>query len=630
MSRSNLFVSRFVVNKSGQLAYNQRFHSGVNIIRGANGTGKSTIIDLLSYALGAAVTDWTHEQLSCDWVLVEVALNGIPLCLKREISESGKARMDIFEGVFDDALTNVTGWTQYSYSRSDHRHSFSQQLFELLGLPRHKTDDSKNLTVHQLIRLLYVDQLTATTKLLKEDKEFDNATIRRAIGEYLLGIDDLVAHNLRQELITANREFERFNGELNAIYRLFGSDSSQISKQALDNEIEEISSQLDQLNKRKIEVLQLHLSQLDAITKERANSLQNAINRLSTEKQELEATKAEIAIELTDTEFFASTLDDRKSALEQSRLTSSSLGEVHFKYCPACLEPIVEDGRSGCSLCKTELHDGKRDFAYIQMLNELNYQIRESQSLIGDFRTTIDRINSQLPGINRRLQEAKFEYQELEITAEARDAVIAEIASEMGFCRSQILTLEDRREHVDKVESLRLEKEKINSKIQHLQDKLKQIGLRQANRYNEVYSSIETKSAHLLAQDGGYEPTFDEVVEVNLDFAKDKMYVNGRSKFSASSMVVMKNSIRLAMFLHAVEDRYSRLPNFLLMDNIEDKGMVAERSHNFQNIIVSECNKLNNQYQLIFTTSMIAPELNDSPMCVGPMYPKGTHTLALK
>jgi len=51
------------------------------------------------------------------------------------------------------------------------------------------------------------------------------------------------------------------------------------------------------------------------------------------------------------------------------------------------------------------------------------------------------------------------------------------------------------------------------------------------------------------------------------------MYVNGRGKFSASSMVVMKNSIRFSKFAHAADDKYSRLPNLLLMDYIEDKGM---------------------------------------------------------
>ncbi|MDB5765150.1 MAG: hypothetical protein JWQ21_4145 [Herminiimonas sp.] len=627
MSRSKLRVNRFVVSKSGQFLYDQEFHSGVNIIRGVNGTGKSTIVDLLSYVLGSVITEWTEEQLGCDWVMAEVALNGVTFCLKRDVSETGKAKMSIFEGAFDDAMSNVNGWTQYSISRSEQRHSFSQQIFELLGLPRHKTDDSNNLTLHQILRLMYVDQLTATTKLLKEDKEYDNATIRRAIGDYLLGIDDLEAHNLRQDLLAANKEFEKLNGELNAIYRLFGNTVSQINEQALNNDIGEVASQLEILANRKNEVLRLQSKELNELVREKANSLQNEIDSLSSSKQKLEATKGEISIELVDTELFSITLNDRKSALEQSRLTFSSLGEISFKYCPACLELISEHVHSGCALCKTEKHDGNRDIAYVQMLNELNFQIRESEALVKDFRAELDSINSQLPGFNRRLQEAKFEYQELEVTAESKDAVVADIASEMGFCKSQLLALEDRREHVNKVESLRHEKEKTNTAILRVQDKLEQVNARQADRYNEVYRSIEAKAAQLLAQDGGYEPSFDAVEEVSFDFAKDKMFVNGRSKFSASSMVVMKNSIRLAIFLHSVDDKLARLPNFFIMDNIEDKGMVDERSHNFQEVIVSECRKLQDDYQLIFTTSMISPELEGSALCVGPMYEKGTHTL---
>lgn len=627
MSRSKLFVNRFAVCKNGRFVYDQEFHQGVNIIRGVNGTGKSTVVDLISYALGAVITEWTQEQRGCDWVMAEVVLNGTIFCLKRDITDSGQASMSIFEGRFDDALSSVENWTQYSMRRSAERHSFSQQIFELLGLPRHKTDDSKNLTLHQIFRLMYVDQLSATNKLLKEDKEFDNVTFRRAIGDYMLGIDDLEAHNLRQDLLVANKEFEKLNGELNAIYRLFGSEVSRINEQALNNEIGEVASRLESLKIKKKEVLNTQSRDLNELVSAKANALQDEIDRLSSEKQELDTIKSEISIELIETDLFSISLKDRKLALEESRLTFSSLGEVSFKYCPACLEPISHQENSSCCLCKTEKHSGDRDVAYVQMLNELNFQIRESDALISRFRDELDRINIQLPKINRRLEEIKFEYQELQVTAEAKNAIVAEIASEMGFCRSQILALEDRREHVNKVEFLRQEKEGANFRIQHLQDKLDQINFRQADRYNYVYGAIETKAGQLLLKDGSYEPTFDEVEEVGFDFAKDKMFVNGRSKFSASSMVVMKNSIRLSIFLHAVDDEYSRFPNFMIMDNIEDKGMVDERSHNFQRIIISECEKLKNNYQLIITTSMIAPDLDGTAMCVGPMYKKGMHTL---
>lgn len=57
MSNSKLFVNRFAVSKSGKFVYNEPFKKGVNIIRGVNGTGKSTVTDLLSYALGTVITE---------------------------------------------------------------------------------------------------------------------------------------------------------------------------------------------------------------------------------------------------------------------------------------------------------------------------------------------------------------------------------------------------------------------------------------------------------------------------------------------------------------------------------------------------------------------------------------------
>jgi hypothetical protein len=41
------------------------------------------------------------------------------------------------------------------------------------------------------------------------------------------------------------------------------------------------------------------------------------------------------------------------------------------------------------------------------------------------------------------------------------------------------------------------------------------------------------------------------------------------------------------------------------------------------------CDELENDYQLIFTTSMIDPKLDKSEYVVGPHYKKGEHTLAL-
>lgn len=485
--------------------------------------------------------------------------------------------------------------------------------------------------MHQILRLIYVDQLSSTTKLLKEDVNFDNATFRRAIGEYLLGIDDLEAHNLRQDLIVANKEFEKLDGELNGIYRMFGEDASQINDLALTNNIRELEQKIGDLQKNKNTILASGKEELDEASKQKAEEFYKQIEELASKKQSLHREKSEKSIELTDTKLFLHSIEERKSALENSKHTYLALGGVNFKYCPACLEPISESGHKGCcSLCKTETTSIEKDFSYVQMLNELNFQIKESILLIGSFQRRIDEINGQLPSVIRKLETVKLEYQELISATNSKDAMLADVSTEIGFCKSQLIAFEDKRELINKVEGLRLSKKDANDRILRVQDDLSLISKRQENRYLQVYDSIEKIAKKLLSQDEGYEPTFNNPEDVVFDFAKDKMYVNGRNKFSASSMVVMKNSIRLAIFLHSVEDYYCRLPNILLMDNIEDKGMTAERSQNFQHLIINECRQLKNEYQLIFTTSMIAPDLDNSPMCIGPMYEKGSHTLEFK
>jgi hypothetical protein len=54
-----------------------------------------------------------------------------------------------------------------------------------------------------------------------------------------------------------------------------------------------------------------------------------------------------------------------------------------------------------------------------------------------------------------------------------------------------------------------------------------------------------------------------------------------------------------------------------MLDTIEDKGMEQERSHNFQRLIVRRSKELHVEHQIIFSTAMIAPELDIPELTVG-------------
>ncbi len=623
-------VKRFSVRRGNQFVYDQTFKLGINIIRGDNTTGKSTIMDLMYFALGGELAEWTTEQSLCDETIIEVQLNYIPFCLRREIIATGKSSMYFFDGVMEIALADATKWYRYPIVRSQRVLSYSQKLFELLSLPSHKTDESKNLTMHQLLRLMYVDQLSETTKLLKEDKKYDNISLRRAIGEYLLGSDNLEAHNVRQEIIEANSRFDKAKAELKAIYKIFGSTSSILRESQIDNEIRLIEDEIKSLEKKKADVRTENLENLNEEVKNLVESILMQIDSLSNEARNLRESNESLNTEIADTSLFIISLNQRLEALEQSKTSNSELGELVFKYCPACLTPISShDSSRICGLCKEDLSDSERHYAYIQMANEIHFQKKESEQLLDDYHEQVDTNNTQLTAISRQISYLKTEHQELVSNLSYAESILSEIGCDIGYKKGMISSLEEKREMVSEVEKLIELKNRAQKDITRLGDILESLEATTKNRLEAVYSRIEEIAKEILHKDGGYETEFKRVENVTFDFGWDKMMVNGRSKFSASSMVVMKNSIRIAIFLHCINDRGSRLPRFLLLDNIEDKGMTAFRSQNFQRQLVSICDQLENDYQLIFTTSMIDPELDKSEYVIGPHYRKGEHTLSI-
>lgn len=116
------------------------------------------------------------------------------------------------------------------------------------------------------------------------------------------------------------------------------------------------------------------------------------------------------------------------------------------------------------------------------------------------------------------------------------------------------------------------------------------------------------------------EAEFKFVDQVSINFGDDEVSVDGKSNFSASSMVYLKNSFHFALFWASLNREFFNYPRFIIFDNIEDKGMEIERSHNFQKKIV-ELSKINDvDHQIIFATSMIADELDNEKYTVGRFY----------
>ena len=64
--KPTLILTRLLITKSGGAVYDEKYHYGLNVIRGRNSSGKTTIARAIVYALGGDIKQWTPELLKCD------------------------------------------------------------------------------------------------------------------------------------------------------------------------------------------------------------------------------------------------------------------------------------------------------------------------------------------------------------------------------------------------------------------------------------------------------------------------------------------------------------------------------------------------------------------------------------
>lgn len=622
-SKQFLIVNRLVISSRANFIYDQKFYVGVNIIRGDNGTGKSTVMDLLFFVLGGDVKEWTEEQSRCDFVMCEIRVSGRLLTIKREIASPNS--MHIYEGKLD-LNAPAAQFLVLPYRVTDRRESFSQVLFDFIGLPRYKKDDSVTLTMHQILRLIYVDQITPPNKILRqESSNFDGYSNRLAIGEYLLGIDDLGSHMLRQEKNKLEKESEGIEAERRAIFKVLGRHSVNVDENSLIEEIHELNREKSDLQASAGAVSQ------EPVSTDINVAVQNMASQVASEKAyllELEEDRVRISTEVVENELFINSLEFRLRSIVEASEVNEEIGSMDFKFCPSCLTPIngsVEHGT--CRLCKSAKAFDLRGRGYLAERTSLQFQLAESKEILTKRRAELLRVGQKIAQSSTLVELSLSQY--IPMGIRSNDPRYYADAMRLGFIEKQLEQLAENLTIVREIDASAQKLGDINGKIERITELLVAAIEQTAGRRSEVAENISELVIKILKHDLGYETAFTDASHFDFDFGRDAMRLDGKSKFSASSMTLLKNAFRFAIFYLSVVDENMRYPRLLIMDNIEDKGMVPARSQAFQRTIVECCSHLSGEYQLIFATSMIDPDLDNTEFCRGPRYAIGEHTLAL-
>lgn len=621
----SLRLLRLVVTKSGKSAYDEVFHPGVNVIRSeGNSRGKSTIADLIFFALGGDLTEWKAEAGSCDQTFAEVALNDAVLTLRREISVgSRQVPMWVYFGALANGMESAAeGWTRLPYARSGGKESFSQLLFRAMGIPEAPTEEA-NITMHQLLRLMYVDQMTPVSAIFRME-ERDSLYRRQAVGDVLCGVLDERIYPSQIRVRQLDKEYGEISGQFSGLMRVLHrvdesldfsdllsktTQTEESRRKALD-EIEQLRGarySSDQKQADKSAVLDALRRDLDKVSRDIV-TVQRDIDRL--------------ILQMEDADLLISDLEKSLIQIRQSQTTGQSLGPITFSFCPSCFSPIegIPDGHH-CHLCKSELGE-KHDLSrYVRIRNELEMQLKESRELQKTRAKDRDALQRRLDGLQRirnALSDELLDRSRHYLTEP--DARIEVLTRSVGYFDRELIDLDRDRRLAAEVVDLAAQKEHLNNELSELRRNIAAWIDAKEQRQSSIYNLISRITAEILAGDipSDIEPVQPDGVRFN--FRDNEIFVNDKRGYSASSRTVIKNAFHLGMLFASCVDVRMKYPKFLLIDNIEDKGMTPARSHQFQRLILDMSKNTEVEHQIIFTTSMPDPVLEGSPHTVGPQY----------
>lgn len=629
-----LKMNRLVIIKDGKRLYNEQFHDGINIIRGEHSVGKSTILDMIFYVLGGELKkdDWKYPADTCTSVNAEITINNRIFTISRPIEPGRVPHIKIYEGQYDDAMKNADEWLDYGPRRNDDKLSFSEMMFELFNWGQFKSDNYQNLTMHQIMRLIYLSQSSDSNRIFrKEQSRADNENTRIAIAEFLLGLDDLETHSYRQALLKHERDFDNSSAELRAYFSLLGEDASltvdsiQESLTIKHEELTIIDNKKDSLLDS-TELLENHHEY--ELATERNDILvrtQNLTHEINSTNIELHSLK----IEIQDCILFGKNLTYRIKALHESKDTYVSLGEVSFAYCPCCLAPIQTsaDNETGCALCKSNEKLYSLEEKYIETLNELQYQQRQNDKIIVTLSDNVECLESDLLSKNKILQALNNRLFEISLVSNKRELLITSLIEERTEKLIEINLLKEKIESAKKVDDLKKKREHITKQIEHCRTRIDELEASNITRKQLVYSRLSQLSTKILEGDSGNEDKFKTATQLSseIDFAKDRWLLNERVNYSDSSNVVKKSALHLALLLFSIHDSSCRYPRFSIMD-FECGDINEGRSHNLQKLIISSLAGLSG-YQLIMTTSKIDKGLNNKMYGVGRYYGKNDYII---
>jgi hypothetical protein len=490
------------------------------------------------------------------------------------------------------------------------------------------------VTIHQILRLLYADQLSPIENLFRFER-FDQPSLRDAIGRLLCGAYESAIYDNELQIRSLMRDFESANAELRSFFAVLGKGEHSLTLEWIEGQ----RLVLDQEQKALQEQIEAAERQVftsaakDDLTLKVQEQAYAEVQRVQEELGSIRQERDALRLTIADSTMFIETLERKITALNDSSAVAEHIGDIRFDICPACYAPIETNAAvpaQACHLCKTPFDSRHIRGRIVALINDTAIQLKQSRQLQSRRQERIQSVEDKLRALEeawRSVSRQLASRQRLP-SSESGDRLRA-LHRQSGYLDRKIENLEEKARLIQLVDQLSHRKNELEHAITRLRTENERLRISQQERLSRAYTLIADEIRTLLRNDLRRQDSFENPQSIEFGFEENKISVDGHTYFSASSRVIPKSSFFLGFLSAATKDSLFRHPRFCMIDTTEDKGMEPERSHNFQNQILRVSQNAKVEHQIIYASAMISPDLDDEMYTIGKYSTRDDLTLAI-
>ncbi|MBT9242045.1 hypothetical protein [Vibrio splendidus] len=402
---SNILINKLVV-VGHEKNYSVSFFKGVNIIYGDSATGKSSILNLIDYLLGAKSFDLYPEiEASGKYAVLDIDLNGNNYTIKRDIFNS-RLPIEVYPCSFSEIenfackkyLPNFSQNAQYPGLGY-----YSDFLLDNLDLPKVRLkespskDDSKlvRLSFRDLFKYCYVDQDALGSKNFLRSENYAIQTKNKEVFKYIFNALDSNLSNLEGLLSDKVKEKASIENKYNMVADFLRESEFETLNTLDDNvdkvdlQIKNLECEIKNLNHAKItdnEIYTLIRDEIEKISLKRKHLIQQNQDR---------KLKIEKFTRLKND--YINDIDKFKASISATNIIGEIVGETEL--CPIC------DSTLDISLARERFTiDDKEKVSH--EINLLKRRIRDTESIISRTKSDWELSKVQLKELDEVEQEA--------------------------------------------------------------------------------------------------------------------------------------------------------------------------------------------------------------------------------